>query len=75
MKTVGIVSARKHFARLLDSVEAGEEVVITRRGRTIARLVPEQSRTAAAVFAPLWAGDYSGLEAPDDAPPEPLDAL
>ena len=33
-------SAKTHLLRLLDEVEAGGEVVITRRGKPIARLVP-----------------------------------
>ena len=33
--------ARQPFARLLDAVQAGEEVLITRRGRPVARLKAE----------------------------------
>ena len=33
--------ARTHFFRLLDDVERGETIVITRHGRPIARLTPE----------------------------------
>jgi prevent-host-death family protein len=33
--------AKTHFAELLDAVERGETVAITRHGRVIARLVPE----------------------------------
>jgi prevent-host-death family protein len=33
-------SAKTHLSRLLDEVAAGGEVVITRRGKPIARLVP-----------------------------------
>ena len=40
MKTVGSHEARKHLPRLLDQVERGESVTITRRGRPVARLVP-----------------------------------
>ena len=39
MKTVSARDANQHFSRLLADVEAGEEVVITRRGRPVARLV------------------------------------
>jgi prevent-host-death family protein len=41
---MGIVSdtysAKANLSRLLDRVEAGEEVTITRRGRAVAKLVP-----------------------------------
>jgi prevent-host-death family protein len=40
MKHVGSYEAKTHLARLLDTVEAGESVVITRNGRPAARLVP-----------------------------------
>lgn len=33
--------AKTHFARLLDEVERGETIIITRHGQAIARLVPE----------------------------------
>ena len=39
MKTVSARDANQHFSKLLADVEAGEEVVITRRGRPVARLV------------------------------------
>ena len=36
---IGAVEARTRLSALLDRVEAGEEVVITRRGRPVARLI------------------------------------
>ena len=39
-KPVSIYDAKTHFSRLVERVEAGEEVVITRSGRPVARLVP-----------------------------------
>lgn len=36
---IGASDARKRLGALLDRVEAGDEVVITRRGRPIARLI------------------------------------
>jgi prevent-host-death family protein len=35
--------AKTHFARLLDEVERGETIIITRHGQAIARIVPEAS--------------------------------
>jgi prevent-host-death family protein len=40
MREVGAFEAKNKFGQLLDWVEDGEEVVITRRGREVARLVP-----------------------------------
>ena len=33
--------AKTHFARLLDEVERGETIIITRHGQAVARIVPE----------------------------------
>jgi prevent-host-death family protein len=40
MKEIGAFEAKNRLGQLLDWVEAGEEVVITRRGKVVARLVP-----------------------------------
>ena len=42
MKTIAATDAKAKFAALLDAVERGETVVITRHGRPIARLAPER---------------------------------
>lgn len=40
VKTVGAYEAKTHLASLLKQVEKGKEIIITRRERPIARLVP-----------------------------------
>jgi prevent-host-death family protein len=49
MKTANIAEAKAHFSALLAEVEAGEEVIITRRGKPVARIVPEPA-AASSVF-------------------------
>jgi len=44
MENVPSSEAKARLAELLDKVEHGETVVITRHGRAIARLVPETDR-------------------------------
>lgn len=44
MREIGAFDAKNKFGTLLDYVEKGEEIVITRRGKPIARLVPNASR-------------------------------
>lgn len=39
MREIGAFEAKNTLGTLLDRVEAGEEIVITRRGRPVARLV------------------------------------
>ena len=41
MHSIEAAEAKTHFARLLDEVERGETIVITRHGKPIARLVPD----------------------------------
>lgn len=42
MITVGAFEAKTKFSELLDRVERGEEVVITRHGKVVARLVSQR---------------------------------
>ena len=39
-KTVGAFEAKTHFSALLERAERGEEIVITRRGKAVAKIVP-----------------------------------
>jgi antitoxin (DNA-binding transcriptional repressor) of toxin-antitoxin stability system len=41
MKEIGAFEAKNTLGTLLDMVERGEEVIITRRGKRVARLVRE----------------------------------
>ena len=43
MREVGALEAKNKFSALLDQVERGSEIVITRRGRAVAKLVPTGS--------------------------------
>jgi prevent-host-death family protein len=56
MKRVQIAEAKAHLSALVERVEAGEEIVITRRSKPVARLVPEPKarRTAVDVFRAAW---------------------
>ncbi|HLA24289.1 MAG TPA: type II toxin-antitoxin system Phd/YefM family antitoxin [bacterium] len=41
---VNIYEAKTHLSRLIERVEQGEEVIIARAGRPVARLVPVRRR-------------------------------
>lgn len=43
MRTATVRDLRNHYTSLLSWVSAGEEIVITQRGKPVARLVPEKS--------------------------------
>jgi len=57
MKEVGALEAKNRLGQLLDQVEAGDEILITRRGKVIARLVPPDApfdrERALAAAAPI----------------------
>ena len=40
MRTAGVREARQNLSALLDEVRKGREILITERGRPVARLVP-----------------------------------
>jgi prevent-host-death family protein len=40
MRTAGVREARQNLSALLDEVKRGREIVITERGRPVAKLVP-----------------------------------
>ena len=44
MEEIGAFAAKNTLGTLLDKVERGEEIVITRHGKPIARLVPNMER-------------------------------
>jgi prevent-host-death family protein len=46
MQTVNIHAAKTHLSRLVDAAAAGEEIVIARAGKPVARLVPLQDAQA-----------------------------
>ena len=44
MKTVNVHEAKTHLSRLLESVAEGEEIIIARAGKPVAKLVPLKSK-------------------------------
>lgn len=45
MESINIKDTRRQLKALLDRVEAGETIAISRRGAVIAKLVPADTRT------------------------------
>jgi prevent-host-death family protein len=43
LSSVGAYDAKTRLSELLDRVEKGEQIIITRHGRPVARLIPERS--------------------------------
>ena len=60
MRTVNVHQAKTHFSRLLEAVAAGEEIIIAKAGKPVARLVPlalnGEPRTPGALAGRIWFG-------------------
>lgn len=72
MKTVNVHEAKTHLSRLMEEVEAGQDVVIARAGRPVARLTALQPARP-----PRQLGALAGLyTVPDDwDAPLPADVI
>ena len=69
-KTVNVHEAKTHLSRLLEEVRQGEEVVIARAGKPVARLVavtegPKQRQPGSAKGT-IWYSDDFDAPLPDD---------
>ena len=67
---INIYDARTHLSRLIDQVNAGEEVAITRHGRPVARLVPAEDKPKRKLGTlegkGCWIAEDFGAPLPDD---------
>jgi prevent-host-death family protein len=63
MQTINIHEAKTHLSRLVERAAAGEEIVIAKAGKPLARLVPY----APTARAPRRLGMFKGeIDIPDD---------
>jgi prevent-host-death family protein len=74
VETVNIHEAKTHLSRLIEKVEAGEEIVIARAGRPVARLVPLKIRTQRRPLG-IWKDQIWIAPDFDEPIPELLDAF
>ncbi len=70
MLTVNVHAAKSQLSRLLDAVAAGEEVIIAKAGKPIARLVPiepkRERRKLGSLAGKLHVPDNFDDPLPDD---------
>jgi prevent-host-death family protein len=73
--TVNVHEAKTHLSRLLDRVALGEEIVLAKAGRPVARLVPVRpsvvDRAPGSARGDVWVGD----DFDEPLPPEDLDGF
>lgn len=75
MAEVGMHEAKTQLSKLVERVEAGEEIVITRRGEPAARLVPERKGKGFASLAGAWRGRVRIADDFDELPDDLADAF
>lgn len=70
METVNMHQAKSQLSRLVERVSAGEEIIIARAGKPVARLAPlEQSgkpRTPGLLKGKIWISKDFDAPLPDD---------
>lgn len=69
-KTVNVHEAKTHFSKLLGRVEQGEEIVIARAGRPVARLSPvtpaSKKRVLGSARGQIWIAEDFDASLPED---------
>lgn len=73
MTMVNIHEAKTHLSRLLERVEAGEEIVIARAGKPVARLTPFEEAAPSRVPGTGRGEIRTGDDFDDDLPDDLLD--
>jgi prevent-host-death family protein len=66
LESVNMHEAKTHLSRLVERVERGEEIVISRAGKPAAMLVPVK-------LGPRKLGGWEGMEMPSDEEWEQMD--
>jgi prevent-host-death family protein len=75
MTQVGMHEAKTHLSRLVARAEAGEDVVIARNGKPIARLVPVATTKSFASLRGIWRGKVRMADDFDELPDEIAEAF
>jgi prevent-host-death family protein len=70
VKPVNIHEAKTHFSKLIERVAAGEEVIIARNGKPVAKLVPLPSGPPRRVFGSMRGQIWIADDFDDPLPPE-----
>ena len=69
MKTVNFYEAKTHLSQLLDLAASGEEVIIARAGRPMAKLIPYQVKQQSKKLG-CWKGKVKISKDFDELPEE-----
>jgi prevent-host-death family protein len=75
MEQVGMHAAKTNLSQLVERALAGEEIVLTRRGKPVVRLVPAQAAAGFASLAGVWGGRVRIADDFDELPDELAESL
>ena len=73
-RAINIHDAKTHFSKLVERAEAGEEIIISRSGRPVAKLVRLTTRTRPRTPG-LWEGQIELAPDFDATPDEIIEAF
>jgi prevent-host-death family protein len=75
MTQVGMHEAKTKLSQLVERAEAGEDIVIARNGKPVARLVPVTSTASLASVRGVWRGRVRIADDFDELPDDLAEAL
>jgi prevent-host-death family protein len=76
MSQVGMHEAKTKLSQLVERAQAGEDIVIARNGKPVARLVPvEQPKTSFASLRGIWRGQVRTADDFDELPDDIAEAF
>lgn len=50
MQSYNVAEAKAHLSEILERVSEGEEILVTRRGKPVARIIPETIKTTGCIL-------------------------
>jgi prevent-host-death family protein len=75
MTQVGMHEAKTQLSKLVERAEAGEEIVIARNGKPVARLVPVAGKNSLAAVHGAWRNRVHIADDFDELPDDIADAF
>jgi prevent-host-death family protein len=75
MAQVGMHEAKTKLSQLVERAEAGEEIVIARNGKPVARLVPVAQQNSFAAIRGIWRGQVEIADDFDELPDDIAEAF
>jgi prevent-host-death family protein len=72
---VGMHEAKTKLSKLVERAEAGEEIIIARNGKPVARLVPAASATSLSAVRGAWRGRVRIADDFDELPGDIAEAF